>query len=470
MRIAFVNPPPVSGTRYTREGRCQEKESVLGTIKPPLTLLHLASIARSAGHEVQFIDANARRLSAAETQDSLLSFKPDAVIFGTSTPTIKADMEAMGRPPGKLFALGAHVKALPSETLASYPSLSGVFLGEPEPCLPSLLERLSGKGSGPLPGFALRLEDGTVACTPGGPPIDLDSIPPPAWDLVDLRLYRLPNNGKPFAMVEISRGCPFSCTFCVVPVIRENFKIKEKSAKLVVDEIEAVKKRFGITHFYFLRDSTMKSGDKQIGQISDELIARGLRIKWMTNTRIESPDEPTLKKMKESGCWLLAAGIEVEEDPELMAVRKGLRHTEVVEGIRRIKAAKIGLLLFFIFGLEGDSAPKMRRRAEYASSLGADFANFYPLVPYPGTPVYKKFVMANQGPPDWSRCDYSNYVLSAQTALAEKEVMGSIRSAYLTFYTRPSRVAGLILSPPLAWGPAHLLSNGGKFFIRLLTS
>ena len=62
-------------------------------------------------------------------------------------------------------------------------------------------------------------------------------MPFPAWDLVPLSHYTLPLEGKPYIIVETSRGCPYSCDFCVAP-IHQGHKFRERDPKVIVDEIE----------------------------------------------------------------------------------------------------------------------------------------------------------------------------------------------------------------------------------------
>ena len=65
-RTLLVNPPLINGVAFTRQGRCQEREEVLGTTKPPYTLALLASMLRDAGHDVRLIDATAGRLTTQQ--------------------------------------------------------------------------------------------------------------------------------------------------------------------------------------------------------------------------------------------------------------------------------------------------------------------------------------------------------------------------------------------------------------------
>jgi len=93
----LVNPPLINGVAFTRQGRCQEREDVLGTTKPPYTLALLAALLRNAGHDVRLIDATAERIDVEEVAQRLDAdgFTPTLILFPTTTPTLDADVAAM---------------------------------------------------------------------------------------------------------------------------------------------------------------------------------------------------------------------------------------------------------------------------------------------------------------------------------------------------------------------------------------
>src|SRR5687767_6956507 len=92
-RTLLINPPLINGIAFTRQGRCQEREEVLGTTKPPYTLAVLASLLRDAGLDVRLVDATASRLSVDEVIARLErdGFVPTLIVFPTTTPTLDAD-------------------------------------------------------------------------------------------------------------------------------------------------------------------------------------------------------------------------------------------------------------------------------------------------------------------------------------------------------------------------------------------
>ena len=137
-KILLLNPPSINNIRYTRESRCQEQEDILGTIKPPLTLAILASLLRNQGLEIILLDATAQNLDS-EQIISLLDkkdFAPTHIIFPTTTPTLDGDMFSVKplkeKYQSSLITFGAHVSALPEQTLNAYPWLDMIIVGEPE--------------------------------------------------------------------------------------------------------------------------------------------------------------------------------------------------------------------------------------------------------------------------------------------------------------------------------------------------
>ena len=97
-RTLLINPPLINGIAFTRQGRCQEREEVLGTTKPPYTLAVLASLLRNAGMDVRLIDATASRITMDEVIRRLDAegFVPTLIVFPTTTPTLDADVAAIG--------------------------------------------------------------------------------------------------------------------------------------------------------------------------------------------------------------------------------------------------------------------------------------------------------------------------------------------------------------------------------------
>ena len=119
------------------------------------------------------------------------------------------------------------------------PDVDGMIVGEPEDGVVALATRadLTDARRHPEPDVPARRRT-IVPHTAQGTFAGFLTMPFPAWDLLPLEHYTLPLEGKPYVLVETSRGCPYTCDFCVAP-IHQGHKFRERDAKAIVDEMEA---------------------------------------------------------------------------------------------------------------------------------------------------------------------------------------------------------------------------------------
>jgi radical SAM superfamily enzyme YgiQ (UPF0313 family) len=449
-KTLLLNPPLVNGIAFTRQGRCQEREDVLGTTKPPYTLALLASLLRQKGCDVRLIDATAERISIEQVQDRLDSdgFKATLILFPSTTPTLDADVAQVaqlkahfGAP---IFCFGPHASTVPAQAMARVPQVDGMFVGEPEDAVVALAGLESLDCMTTIPGLTSRSADGTVH--PHREPGRFSgflAMPEPAWDLVSRKHYSLPLVDKPYVMVETSRGCPYSCDFCVAP-IHQGHKFRERPAKAIVDEIESIHRKYGIDFFYLWAD-TATLNVKTFTAFCDELIARKLPIQWFGNARADNLTDPAfVHRLKRAGCWMLALGIETESDDVRKNMVKRLEGEKIRTAFRNMREAGVRSFAFFIFGYPGESLSTIDQTIDYAIELDPDFANFYPAVPYPGTALHEKVVreglLPKGGDADWSKLEYSFYVLEGN-GLNHRTVMDAINRAKRRFFLRPAYIA-----------------------------
>ncbi len=445
-RLLLINPPAIDGIKFTRQGRCQEREDVLGTTKPPYTLVVIASLLRQRGVAFRLFDQTAADLPTAEVIARLDrdGFRPTAIVFASTTPTLDADVAEMrqlkthfGAP---LFCFGPHASTSPGLSMARAPEVDGMFVGEPEDDVVALASRERLDDLSGIPGLTWRRGGEVVPHAAQGVFTGFPTMPFPAWDLLPLEEYTLPLEGKTYVLVETSRGCPYTCDFCVAP-LHQGHKFRERDAVAIVDEMEAAKKTLGVTYFYLWGD-TVTLNAKSFTRFCDELIARDLGVRWFGNARADNLVNPEfVHKLRASGCWMLSMGIESESEEVRKDMVKRLEEQKVRTAFKNLRAAGIKSFAFFIYGYPGETVATMERTTAYAIELDPDFANFYPAVPYPGTDLYEKVkrdgLLASD---DWSRMEYSYYLLRGN-GLDEATVMGAIQRARRRFFLRPSYVA-----------------------------
>jgi len=438
----LINPPLVDGVAFTRQGRCQEREEVLGTTKPPYSLVVIAALLRQRGIDFRLADLTAERVS---TEQAIARFEregfcPSLVVFCSTTPTLVRDAAEMvklkrrfGAP---LVCFGPHASGASVEAMRLAPDVDAMVGGEPEEAVLDLVMREELDGADAIAGVTIR-RDGAIA----PPKINgvyngfLD-MPFPAWDLLSLGRYRLPLANKPYLLVETSRGCPYSCDFCVVP-IHHGHKFRERDPKVLVEEIERGHREFGVEYFYLWGD-TVTLNVKSFSRFCDALIARHLPIRWFANARADNLIDPAfVDRLRRSGCWMLSMGVESESDDTRVDMLKRLERRKIQSAFRNLREAGIKSFGFFIYGYPGDTPASMERTTDFALELDADYANFYPAVPYPGTAMHEKCrrdgMLTTE---DWSKLEYSYYVLRGG-GLDEETVMAAIARARRRFFLRP---------------------------------
>jgi len=447
-RTLLINPPLINGVAFTRQGRCQEREEVLGTTKPPYTLALLASMLRDAGCDVRLVDATATRIATDQVIAEIErgGFSPTLILFPSTTPTLDADGREMAKLKQRfnapMFCFGPHASTVPAESMNRATDVDGMFVGEPEDGVLQLAALESLDGLADVPSLTWRRNGIITPHRAHGSFSQFLQAPYPAWDLLDLKRYALPLVDKPYVLVETSRGCPYACDFCVAP-IHQGHKFRERGAKALVDEIERTHRQLGIEFFYLWGD-TVTLNVKSFTAFCDELIARNLPIQWFGNARADNLTDPAfVHRLRRAGCWMLALGIESESDDVRRNMVKRLERQKIQAAFRNMRAAGIKSFAFFIFGYPGETPRTMDLTTEYAIELDPDFANFYPAVPYPGTALYEKSVRENLLQPehaDWSRMEYSYYLLRGN-GLDEELVMSAINRAKRRFFLRPGYVA-----------------------------
>jgi anaerobic magnesium-protoporphyrin IX monomethyl ester cyclase len=362
---------------------------------------------------------------------------------------------AFGAP---LVSFGPHASAAPQASMERAPDVDAMIVGEPEDAVLELVGLESFDQADRIESLTIRRGGTILAHRAQGSYSAFSSMPYPAWDLLPLDRYRLPLENARYLIVESSRGCPYSCDFCVAPVI-QGHKFRERDAVALVDEIEEGRRRFGIDHFYLWGD-TVTLNARSFSRFCDELIARKLNVRWFGNGRADNLTSPEfVAKLSQSGCWMLSLGIESESDEVRRDMMKKLEREKIRLAIRNLRSAGIKSFAFFIFGYPGDTPESIERTARFAREIDPDFANFYPAVPYPGTEMYEKCRRdGSLVSDDWSKLEYSYYVLR-NNGLDEAVVMGAVQRATRQFFLRPSWIARhvfdlsriVLSSGPLVW-------------------
>jgi radical SAM superfamily enzyme YgiQ (UPF0313 family) len=140
-----------------------------------------------------------------------------------------------------------------------------------------------------------------------------------------------------------------------VAPIHQGHKFREKSATVLVDEIERGYRDFGLTFFYLWGD-TVTLNVKSFSAFCEELIARKLPVQWFGNARADNLTDPAfVKRLRQAGCWMLALGIETESEETRKDMLKRLDGEKIRAALTNMRAAGIRSFAFFILGYPGEA-------------------------------------------------------------------------------------------------------------------
>lgn len=362
---------------------------------PYSSLMYSAGVLRELHHDISYIDAQAERLNAQSCVARVLKVKPDLIVAVTNLPTIRGDSHLFQKlkrasPRSRLVCIGTVCRVLPDE-LASSGAADMIVLGEQEAVLPDLVGAI-GDGSDihKVPGIGIVREGDLVRTEVSTDQVDLSELPWPPHDLMPIERYRDPHFGSHlrFFPVWASRGCPMPCAFyCPYPVGMGK-KTRLRPVDDFVKEVASLNREYGVKAFTF-RDQIFTSKLDRAEEICDRIIERGLKIRWICETRFDRISERLLCKMERAGCSEIHFGLETG-DPDLLHTigKPGMEIATVRETIRLTKKVGISPLVQIILGLPGESEETVQNTLSLLKKLEIGDLSVNIATPYPGTPLF----------------------------------------------------------------------------------
>ena len=368
---------------------------------PPLGTILAASVLRNTGHEVIFFDTNLR-----DTPDEILpvlaSEKPDCVIiyddgFNYLTKMCLTNMrEAAFKMAEASKKLGCIVIVSSSDAADHYKKyfdhgVDFVVKGEGEATLKELIISLEkGQDTTLLPGLVYK-KNGEAISTPSRPVLrDLDELPLPAWDLVDIDSYRKiweRHHGYFSLNLATTRGCPFKCNWCAKPIYGNRYTTR--SPGHVAGEVETLLKAYSPDHFWMSDDIFgLKPGWVQ--EFADLVNQKGLKFKYKIQSRVDLLlQEDTLDALVRSGVETVWVGAESGSQKILDAMDKGTRVEQIYQATRLMKEKGIRVGFFIQFGYLGETREDIDSTLKMILDLMPDEMGISVSYPLPGTKFYE---------------------------------------------------------------------------------
>ena len=241
------------------------------------------------------------------------------------------------------------------------------------------------------------LKDGRIVKNRERPPIeDLDSLPFPLFDKVDMNAYydyHIFGMERPFFTLIASRGCPNRCTYCSSHNFWKN-RYRLRSAKNVVDEIELLVTRYGLRYLAF-NDDLFGCRTDWLYEFINEFKAREIRVKFycmLSPSSLKRDRWYLLSLLRSIGLDIVVTGLQ-SVDPRVLRniKRRPNDPEELAQLIQTAKLLNVTTAIHFIYGLPGDSAEVFRKNLDYALTVRPHYALFYMLGKMPGSEICDKY-------------------------------------------------------------------------------
>jgi radical SAM superfamily enzyme YgiQ (UPF0313 family) len=368
---------------------------------PPIGIMSLSSVVKRAGHEcIMFDQANPETPNEVIIEE-IKKKKPGLVglsfLSTTSYPYAKILARAIRAADSKVkLAFGGVFASLNSRLVKMQcPEVDFVCRGDGEQLLLDLIERIDDPSTVASLTWA---KDGKVMDNPNRPPErNLDQWPFPdreslKLDFVESMPLDVPAvlSMERFTTMQTSRGCPWSCVFCDIPIFNEG-KWRSRSPQHVIEEFKHLQAQ-GYGSVYFVDDHFLLQ-PRRIEAICKGINDNGINIQWGCEGRVDSVAQHLFPAMAKAHCRTLMFGLESGSQKILDRVKKEQTLEEVTTAVTNAKNAGIEIVHgFFVVGNPDETVEDMRATFDFAAKLPLDTFGFNRLCVYRGTPLWHEYV------------------------------------------------------------------------------
>jgi anaerobic magnesium-protoporphyrin IX monomethyl ester cyclase len=359
----------------------------------------LGAYLREKGVEVSMVDLTFER-DAEAVAPAVRRFRPHLV--GVHTKTLTVD---------RALAVAHAAKAAGAATVAGGPDSATrpelylrngfdiVVPGEGEPALVDLARRAaSGEPLAGTPGTTSWGRNGPVR-GPARPLIrNLDELPIPAWDLVDMERYLTSwerATGERRAAVLTSRGCPFDCSWCSKPTFGRTFR--QQSPERVLEELRALRSRYRVDYVRFC-DDVFGISRPWLERLLAGMMKERLGLKFECLARVDLLKPDLLATMRAAGLERVYVGVESGSQKMLDLMNRGTKLHQVERTADALRRAGVRQFWFLMLGYPGETEEDIEATFQLFRRFSPEEYSVSIAVPIPGTRFHEK-VKATLGKP-----------------------------------------------------------------------
>lgn len=384
---------------------------------PPLGTLYAMSYLRENGYEVMLFDTMFCN-SASDIFSLIDTFNPDVFIsyddgFNYLTKMCLTNMR------DACFDMLTYAKSKGCKVIVSSSDATDhledylkhgadvVVIGEAEQTVLELCNSYANKTSFEnISGIAFENNRNLTKTSARSVLKDLDVLPPPAWDLLDIRPYKkmwLDIHGYFSLNFVTTRGCPYKCNWCAKPIYGNRYN--SHSPENIVLEIKKWQKEFGFTHIWFA-DDIFGLKPNWLKDFEDYIQKENVKVSYKIQSRADLLlEEGNIVRLANSGCTMVWMGAESGSQRILDAMDKGTKVAQIYEATRLLKKNKIHVSLFLQLGYLDETMEDIKLTLKMVEDLLPDDIGISVSYPLPGTAFYNKVKEQLKGKSNWTDSD-----------------------------------------------------------------
>ncbi|MGB0805720.1 MAG: B12-binding domain-containing radical SAM protein [Salibacteraceae bacterium] len=392
------------------------KQWKTGMPYPPLGTIYAASLMRENGYEVSLFDVCLKD-NPFEIEAILHEEKPEFLVlyddgFNYLTKMCLTNMREAAFEMMQL-AKKYHCKIIVASSDSTdhfdqylQNGADVILLGEGEISLLETVKALE-KGSDLQDVSGICFSSETVINTGKRPVLkDLDSLPQPAWDLIEIEAYKSiwKQHGHEFTInMATTRGCPYHCNWCAKPIYGQRYNVR--SPKKVVQEMLWIKSNFGVTKYWMCDDIFgLKPGWVQ--KFDAELKNANLTIRYKIQSRADLLlKENNIDALVSSGLEEVWIGAESGSQKVLDDMDKGTTIAQIAESTSLLQSKKVQVAYFLQFGYLGETKEDIDATISMLLKNMPDHIGVSVSYPLPGTPFYDKVKNQLSNKANWTDSD-----------------------------------------------------------------
>ena len=431
---------------------------------PPLGIMYLASYLREKfDADIKLINQRAENTSNDELVRRIAAHEADVVILSAITPTAKGlpyiTKEVRKALPNALILIGGpHVSAYREKVLENTEANAAVS-GEGELAVEAIIgEHFDGGGLEKVPGLLRRSGDGEIITNPGSFPLiqDVDSLPIPAYDLIDLPAYWKTQGIAPiprrnYASLFTSRGCPYRCFYCH-DVFGKRFR--QHSAERVVDEILRLQKAYGgqgLNEIEFL-DDIFNLNPRRLLKFCDLVHKKNIKVKlaFPTGVRTDIYSHEGIDAIVEAGAYYSSFSLESGVPRIQKLMKKNLNIEKFVDNVNYFVKKGVFANGYAMLGFPTETEAEIKQTIDVMCNTLMHTVSFHTVTPFPGTELYQ---IVKQTRPDllsslnYDSMDFSGIRCNLSDVPDEKFFKFQ-RMANRKFFMNPNRIMRIIRDFP----------------------